>query len=83
MSAGACVTHDRELTPGWRQVVAQRAGDRLRMFVDDRLVAESAPFAPALSPSTRGVTLKIGDGPRGPFRGRLREVWIEQTTHAR
>jgi hypothetical protein len=77
MNAGACVTCDRELPAGWHKVVAQRKGNRLKLFVDGVLAAESFPFEAGLSLATRGVTLKVGDGPRGPFRGQMKDVWVE------
>jgi len=82
MAAGACVTDDHALPPGWRYVVAQRHGPRLRLFVDQKLVVESAPFATDLVPSTRGLKLTVGNGPRGPFQGRLRDVWFDPSQAA-
>jgi hypothetical protein len=75
MSAGNLVTHDRELSDGWHDVVAQRKSGVLRLFVDGRLVSESD--ARPLQLRTDGLPLRVGDGPRGPFAGRLKNVWFE------
>ncbi|QDT56996.1 hypothetical protein Pan44_50600 [Caulifigura coniformis] len=75
MSAGHLVTDDRELGPGWHDVVAQRKSGRLRIFVDGRKVAESD--APPLGLKTGGLELKLGDGPRGQFRGQVRNAWFD------
>jgi hypothetical protein len=77
MNAGACVTDDRELPKGWHDVVAQRTQGRLRLFVDGRLVAESEPTPSKLSLDTKGLSLTLGDGPRGQFVGQLRNVWLD------
>ena len=77
MQAGACVTDDGELGPGWHDLVAQRNGGRLRLFVDGRLSAESEPNAGAISLTTRGRELVVGNGPRGAFPGQVRDVWFE------
>jgi len=78
MSAGALVTDDRELAPGWHDVVAQRKSGQLRIFVDGRKVAEAD--APPLSLKTAGLELKLGDGPRGRFVGQIRNAWFERST---
>ncbi len=77
MSTGGCVTYDRELEAGWQSVVAERAGNRLRLYVNNQPAAESAPFEAGLSLETNGITLRIGDGPRGRFVGQLRDVWFD------
>lgn len=75
LSAGSLLTHDRELGPGWHEILAERSGSKLRLTVDDELVAEAE--TPELSLETRGLELKIGEGPRGCFPGRLKSVWWE------
>ena len=42
LRAGANVTHDHELEPGWRRLAAVRRGGRLELYVDDGRVATSA-----------------------------------------
>lgn len=78
MEAGSCVSDDRELGAGWHDVVAQRAGGRLRLFVDGKLAAESAADTAGLSLDTGGLDLVIGEGPRGRFPGEIRNAWIDR-----
>lgn len=75
MSAGNCVTDDRELGPGWHDIVAQRTSGRLRLFVDSRLTAETD--AGRLNLATAGQNFQIGDGQRGRFVGTMRNLWID------
>jgi hypothetical protein len=74
MSAGRLVTYDRELPAGWHDIVAQRAAGKLRLFVDGKLVAETDDGQ--LDLATDGLELQIGNGPRGRFVGKMRNVWL-------
>jgi hypothetical protein len=87
MAAGRLVTHDHELPAGWHDVVAQRSAGQLRLFVDGKLAAETAetaetaPAAEAgggpLDLATEGLELQIGNGPRGRFVGKMKNVWFD------
>jgi hypothetical protein len=72
--AGKSATFDRELPPGWRHIAAARENDRLKLYVDGRLVAQSGKFAPEQYDLTNRVPLRIGSGPQDYFNGRLRDV---------
>ena len=72
--AGACVTHDRELPEGWQHVAAIKSADRLRLYVNGSLAAESEKFAAGDYDLTSEAPLKIGFGSNDYFRGRLRDV---------
>jgi hypothetical protein len=74
LEAGPCVTHDRELPAGWRHVAAVKAEDRLRLYVDGKSVAESAPFDPAKFDLTSDEPLTIGSGAGDFFNGSLSDV---------
>ncbi|TXT30865.1 MAG: Uncharacterized protein FD138_2242, partial [Planctomycetota bacterium] len=74
IAAGANVTHDRSLSPGWHRVTALRAGRELKLFVDGKRVATSAPFEPAQFDLSIDAPLRIGFGPTDSFNGRLRDV---------
>jgi hypothetical protein len=74
LTAGPCVTHDRELEPGWRHVAAVRAGETLRLFVDGTLVAESERFDPTRFDLVADTPLLIGAGAGDYFRGALADV---------
>jgi hypothetical protein len=74
MQAGQCVTHDRDLGPGWQHLAAVRRKGRLELFVDGLKTVESP--APSGSPLdvTNGQTLRIGAGETDSFSGRIQEV---------
>ena len=55
-------------------VAALRAGNHLRLFVDGKRVAASAPFDPARFDLAANVPLKIGFGEHDYFHGRLHDV---------
>lgn len=74
LDAGVAVSHDFELAPGWRHVAAMRAGNRLKLFVDGKPVAESLPFEPARFDLAANTPLKIGFGEHDYFHGTLRHV---------
>jgi hypothetical protein len=74
LEAGKCVTWDREFPPGWHHVAAQRAGRRLRLFVDGRVVAESSPFDPRQFDLAAETPLEIGAGAGDFFHGKLADV---------
>ena len=74
MSAGRVVTHDHELTPGCHDVIAQRAAGKLRLFVEGKLDGETDDGR--LNLATDGLELRIGNGPRGQFVGRMKNVWF-------
>lgn len=74
LDAGACVTHDRALAPGWQHVAAVKHGGRLKLYVDGKLVAESARFDPAKFDLTTDAPLLIGAGAGDHFKGGLADV---------
>lgn len=74
LDAGVAVSRDFELAPGWRHVAAMRSGNRLKLFVDGKRVAESAEFDPARFDLAAAVPLKIGFGEHDYFHGSLRDV---------
>ena len=71
---GRNATLDRPLKPGWRNVAAVREADRLRLYVDGRLVASSREFDPEAYNLTVEAPLTIGFGPNDHLNGRLRNV---------
>jgi len=74
IEAGRCVTYDHELKPGWRHVAGVRAGDRLKLYVDGRLVGVSSTFNPADFDLSNDVPLKIGFGAHDYFNGCLSDL---------
>lgn len=79
LQAGAAVSHDRWLAPGWHHVAATRRGDGLALYVDGTLAAEAGGAA-ALGSSV-DAPLVLGGGPRGDFVGRMRDVRIHAQAH--
>ena len=74
MRTGAAAFTGHELAPGWRHVAAVRGGDRLRLYIDGALAAESDPFAPSEHNLDTGAPMRIGFGPHDYFNGRMRGV---------
>jgi hypothetical protein len=72
--AGKTASWEHEFPSGWHHVAAVKSGDRLRLFVDGRQVAESAPFDPADYDLTNAAPLSIGFGANDYFHGRLADV---------
>lgn len=74
LEAGRSVTHDRSLPSGWRHLAAVRAGGALKLYVDGRLAARSAPFEPRDFDLTNTAPLRIGFGDHDYFNGIVRDV---------
>ena len=74
LEAGANVTCDRELAPGWRHIAAVRQDDHLKLFIDGKLVATSTPLDPATFDVSNDQPLKIGFGGHDYFRGSLSDL---------
>src|SRR5262249_19113908 len=71
--AGACLSYDYDLGPGWKHLVAMRSKEQLRLFVNGRLVA-SAKLVDKPIDVSNNVPLLIGLGQLAPFSGKIREV---------
>jgi hypothetical protein len=74
VQAGQCISYDDDLGPGWKHLVAMRAGNKLQLFVDGRLVAESARFDANQYDLAAEQPLRIGFGEQDYFTGQIREV---------
>lgn len=74
LEAGPCVTHDRELPPGWQHVAAVKQGGLLKLHVNGKLVAESSRFDPKQFDLTTEAPLLIGAGAGDYFHGSLANV---------
>jgi len=74
LETGVCVTHDRELAPGWHHLTAIKRADRLRLYVDGKFVSESARFDPKKFDLTTEEPLAIGAGAGDFFGGSLSDV---------
>lgn len=77
MSTGGCLTNDKELnSPDWHWINAERRDSKLHLFVGGQLEGYASSH-PKLNLATKDLTLRIGNGPRGPFIGQMRNVWID------
>lgn len=76
MSVGANVTHDSELSPGWRHLAVVKQGDRLKLYTDGQLVATSANFDPKQFNIDTDQRLTIGFGANDYFNGRMSDLRI-------
>jgi hypothetical protein len=62
------------VSTGWHHVAAQRKGDRLRLYLDGRQVAESRTFDATVFNLDTQAPLRLGAGPTGTFQGRLADL---------
>lgn len=75
LTAGENVTYDREVSPGWHHLAAVREKDRLKLYLDGKLVATS-PANKMTRDVSNDAPLRIGFGAHGPFSGRLCDVRV-------
>ncbi len=76
LEVGKCATLDRRLQPGWRHIVAVKAKDRLKLYVDGKCVSTSSPFQPDHYDLTNKSPLKIGFGQRDFYNGKMKDVRV-------
>ena len=76
LEAGKAVSFDKQLKSGWRHLAAVRAGDKLQLYVDGELVAESTAFDGSAFDLQPEQPLKIGFGQHDYFNGRMKDVRI-------
>ena len=72
--AGKCVTYDNALPAGWSHIAAVKEHDRLKLYVNGQLVAQSGRFAGEHFDLSTPSPLRIGFGQYSHFRGNLRDV---------
>lgn len=72
--AGKNATYDKEFPAGWRHIAAVRDQNRLKLYVDGELVAQSTEFDPQQFDLDNDAPLKIGYGQHAHFHGRLKDV---------
>lgn len=78
IEAGKNATCDTALKPGWRQIAAVKGADRLKLYVDGKLVATSTAFDPAEYDLTSDKPLQIGFGAHDYFNGKMKDVKLYQ-----
>jgi hypothetical protein len=74
LAAGRCVTWDFEFPAGWHHVAAVRGRERLRLYVDGKLVAESELLGPSPLDISSKAPLRIAAGPHEVLHGALRDA---------
>jgi hypothetical protein len=76
LGAGKMVSWDRTFPPGWRHVAAVKESGRLKLYVDGRPVALSAPSHPGEYDLSNERPLRIGAGPHEHFSGLMSDVRV-------
>jgi hypothetical protein len=74
LTAGAAVSNDHELEPGWKHLAAVRQQDHLTLYVDGKQVAESVISNAAALDLTNEQPLRIGFGGNDYFCGSLSDL---------
>lgn len=74
IEAGKCISYDNDLGPGWKQIVAMRQGEHLRLFINGKQVAQSTTFKPADYDLSNDRPLRIGFGQTDYFCGKMADV---------
>lgn len=70
------MTHDRELAPGWRHIVAVKARGLLKLFIDGQCMAQSSRFDPEEYGLSTPLPLRIGFGQHDHFNGRMMDLCL-------
>ena len=70
------VSWDRTFPTGWRHVAAVKESGRLKLYVDGRPVALSAPSYPGEYDLSNERPLRIGAGPHEHFSGLMSDVRV-------
>lgn len=76
IEVGKNVTYDTALESGWRHIVAVKGHDRLKLYVDGKLVATSSAYRSRDFPLSNQQPLKIGFGPHDYFNGSMSDLRI-------
>lgn len=75
---GRNVTHDRALPAGWVHLVAVRATDHLRLYVNGKRVATSTKFVDSDYDLSSDQPLHIGFGAHDYLNGKLKDVQLHE-----
>jgi hypothetical protein len=80
MEAGKVASYDDDLGPGWKHIAAVRSNDRLKLYINGKLKAESSPFDPAQYDLKTDRPLRIGFGETEYFVGKMADVRFYNVT---
>jgi dienelactone hydrolase len=75
-SAGQQAAWGHSLSPGWHHIAAVKSANRLTLFVDGELVAQTPPFEAAGYQVDADQPLRLGTGENGPLNAALADVRI-------
>lgn len=78
IEVGKNATYDTALKPGWRDIVAVKEKDRLKLYVDGKLVATSSEFDAKDYNLNNKKSLKIGFGSHDYFNGKMKNLKLFQ-----
>lgn len=76
MESGKCASYDDDLGCGWKHIAAVRSNNRLKLYIDGKLKAESSQFDPAEYDLTTNCPLRIGFGETEYFAGKMADVRV-------
>lgn len=76
IEAGRNATYDHSFPSDWHHVAAVRAKDRLKLYVNGKLVSESAALPDEAIDLSSQAKLQIGFGAQDYFKGNLADVRI-------
>lgn len=76
IQAGANVTYDREVSPGWHHIAAVKGNGSLQLYLDGKRVGESTRFDASKYDLSSDQPLQIGAGPGDFFQGHLSDLRI-------
>src|SRR5262249_7864149 len=74
MEAGKVASYDDDLGSGWKHLVAMRQGERLKLFINGKLVSKSTSVVPAEYDISTNRPLRIGFGQTEYFDGKMSDV---------
>lgn len=74
--AGKSATWSKPMPSGWHHVTAVKKADRLELYVDGNLVAQSEVFDASDYDLDNVIPFKVGFGPNDFFRGKLRDFRV-------
>ena len=74
LEAGKSVTYDHALPAGWQHLAAVRTTNRLKIYLNGKLVSESSNLQPEQFKLSPGQPLKIGFGEHDYFNGKMKDV---------
>ena len=76
IESGRNATYDQALAKGWNHIAAVRSEDHLRLYVNGKLVSQSAKFDGAQFNLSNSSPLRLGFGAQDHLDGSLSDVRV-------